>query len=226
MSRECGFDYPKGIGCWFGNFASLCFLIVYIPQFYLNWKRKSVKGLSLNSIGIKLIGSSFLFINSVFKGNAFPIFLYGFLNTLQHIGFIFQFYYYDHNKRCLLFCFVPLIPYLICKLFPFLIPYTDLIKPFCQIFSHIPQLFQCIHLHTTNGISMIGQHLNFLGCIFGFCMCSILDILDLKTWLIYFNSGFQAITIYMLAFWYHEMRLFDHKIKYRSPIEDHFYEQL
>ncbi|OHT17164.1 PQ loop repeat family protein [Tritrichomonas foetus] len=209
MGWSCGFDYPSGIACWLGNIASLCFFIVYVPQFMLNYNRKSVKGFNLPSTALKLVGSSFLFINSLYNNSSFPVFLYGFLNTMQHAAFLFQFWIYDNRPDALLLLFIILIPVIICQLFPFLIPYTDLIKPICQIVSHIPQLMHCIRIHTTSGISMLGQHLNLIGCVLGCLMCFLIDEQSIKTWLIYFNSGFQSFSMYLVAFWYHEMRIFD-----------------
>lgn len=213
---ECGFDYPNGIACWMGNIASFCFFIVYIPQFLLNEKRKSVTGFSLSSTAFKLVGSSFLCVNSLFNGSGFPVFLYGFLNTFQHALFLVQFFRYSTSKSALLYMLIPVIPYILAKYFPKTMKYTDLVKPICQVVSHIPQLAQCIRLHTTTGCSMMGQHLNFIGSIFGIIMCYLENEESLKTWVIYFNSGFQAISMYLVAIWYHEMRFFDVTKKTKS----------
>ena len=213
---QCGFDYPLGFACWLGNLATFCFFIVYIPQFVLNLKRKSVAGFSLQSTVIKFIGSSFLCFNSLFNGSGFPVFLYGFLNTLQHGLFLFQFWKYSSNKYAIFFVGIAAIPYLLAKFFPQTIQYTDLVKPICQILSHIPQIVQCIKLHTTTGCSMMGQHLNLIGSILGIFMCYLENEESIKTWIIYFNSGFQAISLYLVAFWYHEMRCFDSAKKTKS----------
>jgi len=207
---ECGLDYPNGIACWFGNIATMCFFIVYIPQFLLNYRRKSVVGFSLQSTVFKLIGSSFLFINSIKNGSGLPVFLYGFLNTIQHCAFLLQFWMYSNSKYCWIYCFIPLFPYYLASVHPNSVRFTDFVKPACQIISHIPQLIQCIKLRSTLGVSMLGQHLNFLGCFLGMIMCYLQSISSFMTWLIYFNSGFQAISLYMVAIWYHEMRFIDY----------------
>ena len=213
---RCGFDYPLGVACWLGSIASFCFFIVYVPQFCLNMKRKSVAGFSLHSTIIKYIGSAFLCFNSLFNGAGFPVFLYGLLNTFQHGLFLVQFWMYSSNKYSILFIFIAAIPYLLATYFPYTIQYTDYVKPLCQVLSHIPQVIQCIKLHTTTGCSLMGQHLNLIGSIFGLIMCYLEDEKSIKTWIIYFNSGFQAISLYLIAFWYHEMRFFDN-IKRASP---------
>ena len=209
MPWTCGLDYPYGVACWLGNLASLCFFTVYVPQFVLNYRRKSVKGFALSAIAWKLTGSSFLCVNSLFNGAAFPVFLYGLLNSMQHYGFIFQFWIYSGEAKCLFLLLIPVIPLVTCVFFPSLITYTDLVKPICQITSHLPQLSQCVQLKSTLGVSMFGQHLNFLGCVLGLIMCHLSGREPLMTWLLYYNSGFQALSLYFLAIWYHEMRFCD-----------------
>jgi uncharacterized protein with PQ loop repeat len=192
MIWGCGFDYPFGIACWLGNIASFAFFVVYVPQFVLNFRRKSCKGFSLQSTAIKLIGSSFLCVNSLFNNSGFPVFLYGFLNTVQHIGFLVQFWIYGGSCFTMCLSLIPFIPLCICMAVPRLIPFTDLVKPFCQIASHIPQLRQCLKMRSTIGVSMFGQHLNFAGCVLGCWMCALLNEQSMKTWVIYVNSGLQA----------------------------------
>lgn len=205
----CGFDYPQGFACWLGNAASLCFFSVYIPQLILNFKKKSVEGFSIYSVMFKIIGSSFLWITSYYNGSGLPVFLYGFLNTLQHFLFIIQFWLYSGDVTCLYLTLIPLIPLILTKVFPSSLAYTDIVKPLSQILSQIPLLYKCIKKQTTLGISLFGQHLNLVGAAFGMYMCYILEIESTRTWLIYFNSGFQAISIYIVAIWFHEMRFFD-----------------
>lgn len=217
---DCGFDYPHGLACWLGNVASMCFFVVYVPQFILNFKRKSCNGFSLDSTIIKLVGSSFLCFNSLFNGSGLPVFLYGSLNTAQHLLFLFQFSYYSSHKKSILISPIVLIPLVLAKLFPKSIKYTDLIKPICQILSHIPQLQQCIKFHTTLGCSLVGQHLNLIGGILGCFMCYLINEQSAKTWIIYFNSCFQALSMYLVAFWYHEMRLCDNSKRVRSDKEN------
>ena len=206
---DCGFDFPNGIACWFGNFATICFFIVYLPQFILNQKRKSVTGFSLQSTIIKLIGSSFLCVNSLFNGSGLPVFLYGFLNTIQHCVFLIQFWFFSSHKKSLYYFIIPIIPYILIFIYPDSYHYTDLIKPTCQILSHIPQMLQCMKLNSTLGISMLGQHLNFLGMIFGCIMCYLQKVKSFKIWVLYLNSGFQSVSLYFLAIYYNEFRLID-----------------
>jgi uncharacterized protein with PQ loop repeat len=222
MGWSCGFDYPFGVACWLGNIASFAFFIVYVPNFILNFRRKSCKGFSLQSTAIKLLGSSFLFVNSIFNESPFPVFLYGFLNTGQHIAFLIQFWLYGGSTFPLSLSLLPLFPFLICIQVPNLVPLTDLVKPVCQIASHIPQLRQCLKLRSTAGVSLLGQHLNFAGCVFGCGMCALLNEQSVKTWLIYINSGVQAVTLYAVAVWYREMRLCDSPVGTRKSgdVED------
>lgn len=50
-----------------GFISSIAFLIQYLPQIYLNFEKKSVKGFSSQGIIIKLVGSSFLLVNSLWS---------------------------------------------------------------------------------------------------------------------------------------------------------------
>ena len=221
---SCGFDYPYGIACWLGNIASILFFIVYVPQFFLNYQRKSVEGFSMSSVIIKLTGASFLCINSLFNGAGFPVFFYGFLNSLQHIIFLLQFFMYNKSKKALICLIIPVFPLLLALFLPQTIPYTDLIKPICQIASHFPQLVECVKLHTTMGFSLFGQHLNFTGAVLGIIMCFMINEQNIKTRLLYYNSLFQALSIYALAIYYKEWRFFDQKFVYSKfePNEESF----
>lgn len=222
VNWECGFDFPRGCACWLGNFSSFCFFIVYIPQFILNFRRKSCSGFSLHSTIIKLIGSAFLCFNSLYNGAGLPVFLYGALNTAEHLLFLFQFSYYSSSKKAIFVSPVILIPFLLAKYYPESLPVTDYIKPITQIISHIPQLQQCIKLGTTLGCSLVGQHINMVGAFFGLMMCQLNNEKSTKMWLLYLNSIFQAVSLYILAILYNEMRFCDVTKKIRSDniIED------
>ena len=190
--------------------ASICFFIVYIPQFVLNYRRKSVDGFSKSSVILKLIGSAFLCVNSLFNGSQFPIFLYGFLNTIEHSLFLLQFATYGKQYYSLIYILIPVIPFLICKFLPFLIPYTDLIKPITQFVGHIPQLIICIKRGSTKGISIIGEHLHYVGSVFGFLMLLMTRNFSISRWILYGNTLLQALSIYIVASFYGELRLRDY----------------
>lgn len=96
----------------------------------------------------------------------------------------------------------PLIPIFMAILWPQSIPFTNNIKPISQIASHIPQLKECLRLRTTLGISILTQHLNFIGGVLGIWMCIIIPPVHLTTYIIYSNSIFQALSIYVLVFYF------------------------
>ena len=60
-----------------GMLATTLFSLVYVPQLYLNMKRQSTEGFSQASMVIKLVGGSFLLVNSIQAGEATPVVLYG-----------------------------------------------------------------------------------------------------------------------------------------------------
>lgn len=108
------------------------------------------------------------------------------------------------RSHYLLWILFPIIPLVLARLWPWTIAYTNSIKPIGQIMSHVPQVIECIKLRTTLGISMSSQHLNFLGGAMGLLMCIIIPPIYKTTYLIYFNSVFQAVSIYAIALYYRE----------------------
>jgi uncharacterized protein with PQ loop repeat len=199
-----------------GIFASFAFLLQYIPQMYLNFKRKSVRGFSTTGIIIKLVGASFLLMNSYMTGELLAVVLYGLFNVFQHSVFMIQFSMYssdsvaaDHTpvviagqRFFLLWLAFPVVPFLIARFAPQTIAATNMIKPITQVLSHIPQLELCYRLKTTQGVSLMSQHLNFVGGLAGLAMCFITKPQYLTTYFIYLFSVLQAVSLYGMALWY------------------------
>lgn len=71
--------------------ASISFTLQYIPQSIHNYRRKSMLGFSAIGIVIKLIGASFLAINSYFLYQPLSVIIYGFFNVAQHDFFMIQY---------------------------------------------------------------------------------------------------------------------------------------
>ena len=101
-----------------GYFATFCFTVQYAPQAWLNYKRKSVKGFSTTGILIKLIGAAYLGVNSALMGEEFSVVVYGAFNIAQHLIFMFQFTIFTHQRRYLVYCLIPFIPYFSGLFFP------------------------------------------------------------------------------------------------------------
>ena len=59
------------------------------------------------------------------------------------------------------------------------------------------------------GVSLFGQHLNFLGGILGLYMCSITTSCNDIGWLFYVISVGQSLTVFTLSIYYNEFRIFD-----------------
>lgn len=108
------------------------------------------------------------------------------------------------RSHYLLWILFPTIPLVMAKLWPQTIIFTNSIKPIGQIASHVPQVIECFKLRTTLGISMSSQHLNFLGGLMGLIMCYIIPPISRTTYVIYFNSVFQAVSLYGIALYYRE----------------------
>lgn len=135
----------------------------YMPQAWKNYKRGSVVGFSTSGIILKLIGASFLCVNSIVLGESVPVLLYGALSLLQHSFFICQFARYTSTRSFLLWLPFPLVPFVLARLFPASVPFTMAVKPLSQIVSHFPQMWVCYKLRTTSGVSMLTHHLNIVG---------------------------------------------------------------
>lgn len=185
-----------------GYLATISFAIQYIPQAYLNYKRKSVKGYSPIGVTIKLIGASFLAINSILLKEMIPICLYGILNVSQHLFFMIQFAIYDNDRRYYSFFLLPIFAFLLGTLLPSSIPYTNSLKPISQFLSHLPQLYLSYKKKTTEGVSLTTQHLNMIGGVCGLFMYSIVEAKTYSTVLMYWSSLFQAISLYIFAIYF------------------------
>ncbi len=173
---------PQMVGNLCGMFATGCFTIQYIPQALKNYRRKSCEGFSSTGIIIKLVGAAFLMINAYLTGETVSVVAYGLFNVLQHSVFMVQFsslslslsflifVYASHrfaiymkDYKYLLWLLFPFLPLVIGVQLPQSVLFTNMIKPGAQIFSHIPQLYLCYQLKTTQGVSLNTQHLNMVG---------------------------------------------------------------
>ncbi|KAL0479733.1 hypothetical protein AKO1_007557 [Acrasis kona] len=182
-----------------GLFSTFCFTVQYIPQAWLNYKRKSISGLSTSGILMKLIGASFLGINALMTWEALPVVLYGFFNIAQHILFMVQFTLFTNKSVYIAFCFVPFIPYLLAIYLPATMLYTNLVKPLSQVVSHLPQMYVTYQKQSTEGISLATQHFNLLGGLAGMYMYSIIPPKSMWTYVVYANSLFQALSTYWMT---------------------------
>ncbi|KAJ3427972.1 pq loop repeat family protein [Anaeramoeba flamelloides] len=215
-SDEPIFSGP-GMACMCGLIASICFTIQYAPQALLNYQRKSVKGFSTTGIIIKLVGACFLMVNSYLDSQPYPVVLYGLFNVIQHSIFMVQFSIYENKLDFLYWLLFPFFPYVLGSGIPSSQLLTNYIKPIAQVFSHFPQLYLCYKSQTTMGVSLISQHLNVIGGGLGLIMCFVLKPSRYSTYMVYFNSIFQALTLYYLSIKYNEFRLLDKK-KQKLPI--------
>jgi uncharacterized protein with PQ loop repeat len=213
-----------------GYFATICFSLQYLPQTYLNWKRKSVEGFNSTGILIKLFGASFFTVNSYLIGEETSVVLYGAINVTQHIVFMLQFASYTKKKRFYGFAFFPIVPYLMGYLFPATIPFTTSIKPMTQIFSHMPQLYETYTRKSSEGVSLLTQHLNLMGGLAGVLMYHIIPPKSFFTYMVYVTSLLQALSLYALAVYFDGwerltssipyLDKFFHNSKIESPKDD------
>jgi len=185
-----------------GYFATICFSIQYIPQTYLNYKRKSVEGFNATSILIKLFGASYFTVNSYLIGEETSVVLYGAFNVAQHVLFMIQFARYTKRRIFYFYALFPIVPYLMGFLYPQTIPITITIKPITQILSHLPQLYETYMRRSSEGVSLVTQHLNLLGGLSGVFMYSVIPPKSFYTYMVYFTSLLQAVSLYALAVYF------------------------
>jgi len=205
------------LGNLLGFLATCCFTFQYVPQIWLNFSRKSVKGFSSTGIMIKVIGAGFFSINSYFNHEAPVVILYGCLGVLQHSIFMLQFSIYPDGTgpahyHFLLWLFFPFLPLFLGITFPATIAWTNFIKPISQFLSHLPQLRMCYNLKTTTGIALSTQHLSLAGGISGVAMCYLVPPKAVTTYMVYVNAIWQALSLYWMTVYYDGWRL-GHSIK-------------
>ena len=125
--------------------------------------------------------------------------LYGALGALQHMAFMVQFFQFErkNNVQFLLWILFPMVPYMLSEWMPVTMHLTTYFKPVSQVLSHIPQLLECKRVRTTAGVSMMSQHLNFVGGLMGIYMCIVIPPRSKMPWMLYINSVGQAVTLYM-----------------------------
>jgi uncharacterized protein with PQ loop repeat len=116
-SSSAGYDWHNA-GVYFGNFATVCFTLQYIPQAIKNYKRQSVQGFSTSGIIMKLLGAAFLTINAYILGEAPPVILYGLFNVIQHSIFVVQFAIYNKNLAFLPWILFPVFPFWLATTYP------------------------------------------------------------------------------------------------------------
>eukprot|EP00698_Gefionella_okellyi_P004786 TRINITY_DN14430_c0_g1_i1.p1 TRINITY_DN14430_c0_g1~~TRINITY_DN14430_c0_g1_i1.p1 ORF type:complete len:221 (+),score=15.05 TRINITY_DN14430_c0_g1_i1:54-716(+) len=184
-----------------GAISTICFLCQYLPQLYMNSQRKSMQGLSFTGILVKFVGASFLLVNAIVISEKYTVIMYGTVQMFQYSVFIFQFAIYDGKPQYYRTFALVLLPIVLALALPISIPVTNFVKPISQVISHFPQLVVCWRMRTTMGVSLLSQHFNFLGGLFGF-------LVPVKVWttsLSFVNSIFQALTLYALAAMFKEL---------------------
>jgi uncharacterized protein with PQ loop repeat len=218
MSSCSSFSGFESFGCWMGNFSALVYFIAQVPQIILNFRRKTTKGLSPNFVVIRLFGLSFFTVNAIIQSSAASLIALGALLTFAYIILLVQYCYYEYNPCYYGFLTFIIIPIFVSLVFPSTIPVTNYINSISQVACYIPFISECIHLETTKGISLFGQHIKFLGSVMGLFMCATTCGCDTPGWLMHIISMGQACITYIVAIHYNEMRFFDSPLKATKQI--------
>lgn len=194
-------------GC--GTVAAITFFLVQIPQIFLNWSRKSTEGLSWESVLIRTFGISFHVVNGIIQEMPFPLLLTGILLLLETLILFIQFAVYKKNRLFYLGFLIPLLPIILSLSCPASIRITNWVNPATQILCYIPLVWVCVENRTTTGISLFGQHLNYMGAVLGILMCGLNCQCNVVAWVFYGISLAQVTSVYVVAFVFDEFRFVD-----------------
>ena len=204
------------IGYWIGNIGAVSFFFVSFPQILLNYRRKSTNGFSALFVLIRLFGISFQIsfgiIGTLQKSALFTAFLI----ALENMVFLIQLSIYRKNRYFLLGFLLPLPGIITTLAFRESIVVTKWFYSICQVVCYIPYIITLISTHSTLGVSLFGQHLNFIGSLCGILMCCITVESDIVTWIFYIFSFFQALSVFFLALAFDEYRIIDQPVPGQS----------
>eukprot|EP00741_Cyanophora_paradoxa_P003827 tig00000718_g3721.t1 len=208
-----GDQAAHGLALAAGMASTVLFGVQYLPQIYLNWKRKSVKsrvlphwqGFSVSGVLIKYVGSSTLLVHALYASEALPVQLFGLVSFAQLLALIVQIANYNSEvdaTRLYSWLAFPLLPTALVLVFPSSVGFTALVKPGTMVASHIPQLYLCHKQRSVQGLSMMSQHANMAAGILGAYMCAFIPPKTMATYLLYLFAVLQAGTTYWAAFVY------------------------
>ncbi|KAI8989975.1 PQ loop repeat-domain-containing protein [Pilobolus umbonatus] len=82
-----------------GYLSILCWLIVFTPQLYENYKRKSGDGLSMSFLIIWLAGDVFNLLGVIMQDLLVTMFILALYYTIADMGLIWQVMYYQQKKK-------------------------------------------------------------------------------------------------------------------------------
>ena len=209
MGYFCGLSTIDDVGCWLGNIGAFAFFFVEFPQIVLNFKRKSTEGFSSLSVLIRFFGIAFQISFGILGTLQKSAFLAACLLALESAVFIIQFAIYRKNKLYFLGFLLPVPGIVLTFAYPQSISVTKWFYSATQVICYFPYIITLISHGSTLGISLFGQHLNFLGAICGILMCCLTVESDIVTWFFYIFSFLQAVSVFLLAMSYDEYRIFD-----------------
>lgn len=166
---------------------------------------------------VKLAGYSFQVSNGFFTDIPWPIMFASILLMLENMVYLIQFSIFNHKFFYMVFSLMPVPAFFTTKFYPDTIKITKWFNAATQVGCYIPYVLLCIKTKTTRGVSMFGQHLNFVGSIFGMLMCMITCDCDAIAWLFYIIGLFQSMAVFMVAIKFGEFRILD---RTQAKLED------
>jgi hypothetical protein len=158
---------------------------------------------------IRIIGLSFHICNGLILQIPFPLMLTGILLFIEQAIFLVQFGLYNPGIIYYFFIFCPVPILFLSYVFPGTIKFTSWFQPVAQIICYIPFVGAAFKAGTTKGISLLGQHLNLCGGMFGFALCSITGECNPFGWMFYLVAFLQSFAVFFAACYFHEFRIID-----------------
>jgi len=177
MLKNCDSELPEAF-CYFGNvcgfLSSLIWFIVLFPQIVLNYKRKSVKGISNLWASMNFFASliNIIFIYSIQNMPIFSRISAVYMPILEYIFLLQIFYYHDAHKnvrRCY-FLLLNLAILILCGVLIYLVINVENSLSYIEwgaivlwSFESFPQIHLNFSLSNASALSKIGQLITFIG---------------------------------------------------------------
>jgi hypothetical protein len=197
------------LGCWSGHLSTLFFFLVQVPQIVLNQRRRSTAGFSSLSVKIRTLGLSVHICLGLRTAMPAPLLLTSALLYAENVVFLAQFALFNGAPGHLWSALTPAPAALALALLPAARAAAPLVNPATQIICYVPLVAAMLRAGTSHGVSLLGQHLNLCGGLWGFAMCGLLRACAPADWVFYALSVAQALAVFATALAFGEFRVRD-----------------
>jgi len=185
-----------------GIISGILFFYVGIPRIIKNYKKKSVLSESLTDVIINILYYLVFLRFGICFNFEFPFIIGIFLQFCIYYVLIFQFCIYSSYKYfffnlLLLILFVPLKS----SVFYFIIV--------LELVSLVHFMYFFIKSKSTLEISLFGEHISFIGGIYGFYSCAVSTDGINNGWVFYSYFIFRSAFVIFASIYYNEYRIYE-----------------